>query len=531
MYLLTLVYFLVVFGLAIACGCFAFKQPVSAEVDKGQFGLRTVKSKPCSEFNRYFLTSIVFGVNAAASFVILASDNAKIGLLAPTPKQFQAGTIDLGYQSLDNVLKTPFFRKVLWMILFLTSLPIHYLYEISFPFYIGFPSFVYYLAHQLSSSNSIFFMTEPSYKSYEVLASTSFFENHDFNITNLTMTEFQNLPLSIPFNRRPVWPQDYSGVLQLENSLQSIQNGTSKWTNMSRSDCTKTFNQASNPNYLTLVVVTNYTTPTFNNSALALSVLPGFRSISVGSSLLALCPDAYLATYKGVSKPLDAVYISDAPYGNADSVAYVDPAVAEENGLNGTSLIHETSRLGIRQGGPVTPVYYNPLSETELCYFYWPNNTGVYTPGGSTTVDTYVKPRVPFLYCLAEPVSEPSICRLVYSPMLLFVMAIVLVIKAAVIFIALCLRVSRIAFYRWLDVKEYYHGGGESQYKLASTIASNRKSFRFRYLAVQAFLYLILFIWLWILWGASNGSVVKLPFQPRSLRWVHFFISSIFSYQ
>lgn len=330
------------------------------------------------------------------------------------------------------------------------------------------------------------------------------------------MYQFQDLPPSVGFTYDATWPRDYGGVPELENSLQSLQNSTLEWKNISREDCTTIYNQVSYSQYRTLVMVTNYTSPDFNNSALAIGVLPGYRSNSVGASLLALCPDAYLETYKGASRPVNAVYIP-TPLDSSDHylVSYIDPSKTESKVSHATG----SSRLKSRQ--IITTVMgfqsFNPLPETEICYSYWPAND---TTNINANTLLYTQPRVPFEYCLAEPVSSPPTCPLVYSPLLVLIITIILFIKSAALLIAVYLRFRYTAFYGWLDVKEYYHDSHEG--KDAYIATQNWQTFRPRIkmgnILYQVLLYIMVFVWTWLLWAASSGKIMKQRFRPTSTR-------------
>lgn len=498
-YLLTAIYSLFVLGLALASSIYSMQRPLSTVINSSEYGLRTLKSESCSATQGARLGAVIFAVNLAASLVISASDNAKIGLLAPSPTMFENGMRDLGFQSFKNFRSAGIVRQMIWVILFLTSLPIHYL------------------------SNSIFFVTKSSYKSYEVVASTLFLENHDFDVRNLSMNYFNDLPPNVGLSHNITWPSDYGGVTELIASLQSVQKTPGQWRNLSHSDCATAYNQAVYSKYRTLLVITNYTTPDFNNSALAIGVLPGYRSTSIGASLLALCPDAYLETYKGASRPEDSVYILQPAYGNALPIEYVDPAVAIQNALNKT-----TRSLSSRQiwSNPTQIQYYNALPEVDLCYSYWPANL---TTSASSGGLLYSQPRVPFLYCFAEEITAPLACRFVYSPLVLYTIAIVLLIKATCIMFATFLRWRYMAFYRWNDATEYYHDKGRP---LGVSELDVDHSYRnLGVLVGQLIAYVLLFCWIWVLWSASEGNLLKHGFQPVSLTDTTWFLQVILFYK
>ncbi|KAF7931188.1 uncharacterized protein EAE97_009397 [Botrytis byssoidea] len=488
---LIVIYCLIVALLAALCLIYSFK-PQSAFnlASERQYGLRTLREMPCSETHSSAPLGIVFGINLAASIVIAASDHAKIGLLAPTPEQYEADFTDLGLHTLRNFLGATLGRKTLFVSLIFSSLPIHYL------------------------SNSIIFIMNSGYKFYEVVASTSFLNG---------------------INRETKWPEGYGGIEQLENLLRSVQSDPTILVNLSRTDCTSEYNNVMYSNYRTLILISDYHLPNNNNSVLAIGVLPGYRWKSIASSLLALCPDAYLEIFKGASRPDIAFIENDRP--RPMPVACIDQAEVVQISVNESSV----SALRSRQLGADTAIYptdyYNPLAQIELCYQYWPEKD--YTFENRTFRGLlYTRPSVPFSYCSAERLPSKPTCRLVYSPMTTFIFGIILVIKLALISIAAYFRIFHLALYRYRDVRDHYHLYGEKDDQFYHRRLGKVYSwYQGVYstpgidFAAQLIIYLIVFIWIWILWAASKGRIMSSGFSPSAKTDTTWFFKSVLFYK
>ncbi|TGO14404.1 hypothetical protein BTUL_0053g00030 [Botrytis tulipae] len=438
---LIVVYCLTVGVLAALCLIYSIK-PQSAFnlASERQYGLRTLREMLCSETHNFVPLGIVFDINLAASSVIAASDHAKIGLLAPTPEQYEAGFTDLGLHTLRNFLGAILGRKTL-IILTMNS----------------------------------------GYKSYEVVASTSFLNGNHFNVTNLTMKEYESQPPSVGVNRGTIWPEGYGGIEQFENLLRSVQSDPTILVNLSRTDCTSEYNNVMYSRYRTLILISDYHLPDNNNSVLAIGVLPGYRWKSIPSSLLALCPDAYLEIFKGASRPDFAFIENDRP--RPMPVAYIDPAEAVQVSVNESSV----STLRSRQLGADTAIYptdcYNPLAQIELCYQYWPGKD--YTFENRTFRGLlYTRPSVPFSYCLAERLPSKPTCRLIP-------------------------RCQRSLSFIWPERRPILPPPVWQRIQLVAGV----------------------FIWIWILWGASKGHIMSSGFSPSAETILAFFQENMIAWR
>ena len=94
--------------------------------EQNEYGIITLRTGKCDV--RSSMTAITFAINTAASLVILGSDHIRLGLMAPTPREYQASDYDLGVPAIQH---TSVSRNLMALLLMLTSLPVHYLYAIS----------------------------------------------------------------------------------------------------------------------------------------------------------------------------------------------------------------------------------------------------------------------------------------------------------------------------------------------------------------------------------------------------------------
>ncbi|KAI9656912.1 MAG: hypothetical protein M1821_003551 [Bathelium mastoideum] len=274
------------------------------------YGLFQRWSGLCSDFStiggKY--GTVIFALNIAAALVIASSDHFRTQVVAPSPTAFQRTEINLGVQSLSAFKAASGVRKAIFVALLLTSIPLYFL------------------------SNSLLFIKYSASNIYEVVMSTSYLDGHAFNVSALGMSQWprdesRNLP---PLDAQ--WPIEYDDVPQLTAELLTLQEQPSRWTNLSRLECGIEYNKAEYSKYGTLVIVTNYTTPDLDNSALAIGVLPGYRLANREYSLLALCPDAYLATYKASQRPTEAPYMPTLDESAAENpqMLYVSPDEARK---------------------------------------------------------------------------------------------------------------------------------------------------------------------------------------------------------
>ncbi|OBT55899.1 hypothetical protein VE04_05042 [Pseudogymnoascus sp. 24MN13] len=299
-WIVALIYCLIVTGLIITIICDV--RDVFGSKTTERYGMVSVMEQKCDSFP-WRLNLITVAVNIAATVVVMASDHIREGLIAPSPESFlkQKGELrSLGTQSWTNFCAAVWYKRVFVVVLWLSSLPIHFL------------------------GNSIFFIKSSAYNVYEVLVSPSFFDGQSANITSLNMLRYETPETPTSAALDAVWPRDYTGVDELQKSLDKLQTKPSLWRNLTRNACIEEYNSEYYHELKTLVMVTNTTTPEWNNSALGIGILPGYRITAVGSSLIALCPDIYLATNNMSRKPDTAPYIRKTPQALSEEMWYCD---------------------------------------------------------------------------------------------------------------------------------------------------------------------------------------------------------------
>lgn len=379
-----------------------------------------------------------------------------------------------------------------------------------------------------NSSNSIFLQAEPAYNSYEVLLSTGFFQHLSFDLSLLDMPRYNDTVPLIGLSQTAQWPVDYGSAGDLESHLTELQKNPSLWQNLSREECIGSYNSPRITKYRTLAMVTDYTPPPqSNNSALAIGTLAGYSSASMHDTLIALCPDDYLAKYKAARRPASAVYIPDNQSGRESiGFTYLPPEEADALALNQSS--HPlTKRRGpnARFSGSKP---WDIIPQIQLCYYFWPNVTETSVEESSVGKPStlyYTRPRCDFLYCLAETIpKESELCRLTYSPAILLALAIVLLIKLPIFLFGLCVRIRYKAFYEWQDVLHYYDDISRSSWN--PTIDDDDRPLGFlRWSKIELLVLLLIASYAWILWEVASGSMFSANwFYPGSNRYFSYTI-------
>lgn len=327
----------------------------------------------------------------------------------------------------------------------------------------------------------------------------------------MTRYDLDEAPTMPPSNLS--WPAAYGGFDSLNDSLAHLQREPGLWTNLSRVDCVNKFNEARYTQYRTLLLVTDFGQPqglpASNNSVLAAGVLPGYRLASAASSLVALCPDIYLDAYPRATVPTAVPFMPrDASYGEPSGFGYVDPAEAEawatRNSSDPTVRGADSSKSLFRRQAMGGTVNWDIMPGRDLCYKYWTydEQTKENEQGGRL----YRVPRVDLKYCMAEPVTTTRFCEAVYSPKVLFILAITLAAMLGAISIALLL--------------ELLQGGpydSEQLLTLDSCYTSDHWYSQSRTPWQLEILNLVIFIYLWTLWlAATQPDPNKLfPTNPR----------------
>jgi hypothetical protein len=351
--------------------------------------------------------------------------------------------------------------------------------------------------------------------------STSYLNGRTFNLSALSMSqwprdEWRTLP-----SPDAEWPADYTRIPQLASSLLLVQGQPSAWVSLSRRDCASAYNKAEYTTYRTLIVVTNYTAPEHSNSALAIGVLPGYRLSTRAKSLLALCPDTYLASYNDSRRPTATPYISALRESedNTPSMMYVDLDQARNQAQFNISegLRDMPEKMAIIMSGSLSQGYKphilspnNVLPDTDICYHYWDIRWN--------EKREYLRPRADFSYCLAEPVNEDERkCEAVYNIRILYAVAITLTVKFLAMTAALFLGCTSVVFTRWNDALDYYNEKGihmPRYYSGTATIwESTCHTWRSKYVwAIYAFM----FAWsVWLFFALTMPSLKHYPSSKR----------------
>ncbi|KUJ17710.1 uncharacterized protein LY89DRAFT_718351 [Mollisia scopiformis] len=328
-------------------------------------------------------------LNIVSGLIVFGSDYIRRCLLPPPKDEIWNPKGKLGYQSLAACWKANWRRKVLWVILSLTSLPIHVLY------------------------NSIILTSLPAYDAYEVLVDKGFFQGQSFDLSVLNVTEFKDQPGASVQYGTP-WPGGWPGSSSLQRILDGVQQNSSSWTNLSNYDCRRNYGLELYSNFRTVIMVTNWA-PNLsqNNSGLAVGTLPGFTPNGLPSRFMSLCPEAYLSVTPNTTIPPYPVYISVADMPACNSIFGADCTTWQWNGVS----------YGLAS---FLASYY---AAYDLCYLY---HTARNSPDTSQ--------HVPLSYCLAEPLGETK-AKLVWIKFITEIAAVALSIKAiAVLCAARCIQ-------------------------------------------------------------------------------------------
>lgn len=474
-----------------------------------EYGFKTMASDTCKRLKSRINTTGLYLIvpNIATAAVAFIASYFRAGLLAPSPSAYweSKGRLYLGVDSGRGFLHASWPRQAMYVVLLLASLPLYYL------------------------SNSLVTTKHSAYNAYEVLVSTTFFEGRPFDLAGINMTRYDSLK-ETPTMPSPnlQWPAEYGASDVLNSSLAHLQREPTLWKNLSRADCVKQFNEAVYTWYRTLVLVTDYESDSnSSNSALAATVLPGYRLKSASDSLIALCPDTYLQTYNGTIHPSETPFLKlyERPT-VSEKVTFLSPAQAREWATNGSLSADDVSpsrtleRRRVNIGGQATGTL-NPLPNRDLCYRYWSDNDR-WMP--NTTI--YRVPQCPLQYCLAEPIETPRMCQVVYSPLVLFILSVLLTILFTIISMALYLRCAREGLYSREDASEYFrhatHRPGWSE-KFYGKYGSGESWFYHRRMPWHlCVLSVVVFAYVFALWhdaGSVGGEVRYYPSSPGDETW------------
>lgn len=331
-------------------------------------------------------------LNILAQLIVFGSGYVRRCLLAPPKDPIWNPDGRLYYQSLTAWQKTTLTRKLLWLVLSITSLPIHFFY------------------------NSILITSIPAYDAYEVLVDERFFQGQPANVSALNVTEFRFQP-GAPVPYSTPWPGQWPASSYLQRSLESVQRNPSSWTNLSSYECRSKYGLDIYQDFRTVILVTNWTSsPPSSNSALAIGALPGFPPNGVPSRFVALCPQSYLSVTPNMTLTTTHEY---PQFINTDDVTQCRAsmgATCSEWAWNG----HSSGSLSSKQAREAAH---------DLCHLYH-----------RYEVDLDPSLRVPLTYCLSEPLSNAT-GQLVWSKLITVIAAGALTLKFVAITLTLhCLR-------------------------------------------------------------------------------------------
>ena len=376
------------------------------------YGFATIRTgKDFKKLQVFNTMAIQLPLNALAGTSVFGSDYVRKCLIAPPQDMNWNPRGDNGYQSLQAWWKTTLIRRILWITLALTSLPIHFLY------------------------NSIIISTLPAYDAYEVMVDERFFRGEPFDVSTINMTQFEFEPgAPMPFNTS--WPGEWPGSNELQQNLKRVQQDPSSWTNLSNPDCRTKYGLETYSTYRTVILVTNWTQNLpHNNSALAVGALPGFPPTGVPDRFMSLCPEAYLSTTPNATFP---------PSDPESIVKYIGtsdlPSCSKVNGPDCSSFSFHGRDASI-----------SPHANYDLCESYHPSNV------------TYnVSQQLSLAYCLSEPLKDIN-ARLVWSRVITKILALAFGVKPTAMILAwFCVRRSN-GFpngFPWSAFKEKIRGCG-----------------------------------------------------------------------
>ncbi|KAF2653880.1 hypothetical protein K491DRAFT_694295 [Lophiostoma macrostomum CBS 122681] len=229
------------------------------------------------------VVAVQLPLNFLAQLIVAGSDYVRRCLLAPPKDSIWNPDGKLYYQSLTAWSVTTRLRKLLWVILAITSMPIHLLY------------------------NSIIITSVPAYDAYEVLVDERFFHGHTANALTINVTEYDHQPgAPVPYGTS--WPSHWPGSEALQLALNSVQKDPSSWNNLSNYECRAKYALDIYSDFRTVIIVTNSTRDLpKDNAVLAVGALPGFPPVNVPSRFMALCPDYYKAAHPSHSDRLSII--------------------------------------------------------------------------------------------------------------------------------------------------------------------------------------------------------------------------------
>ncbi|KAK3357504.1 hypothetical protein B0T25DRAFT_539379 [Lasiosphaeria hispida] len=437
---------------AIAAACWVGSAYLQSTTALASHGYRKMWTIPCgnpsviSSWNAARLAV----VNAAAGLVGTVIKPIRGGLLAPSPRAYRKsqGSWYLDVDSWEGFRSVSWHRRGLYLILLGSWLLVHFL------------------------SNSIFFLESSAHNTYIAVVSSEFFNGKPFDLLAINVTRYplDETPTMPPLG--PISPLQYDGYEQLRDSLGKLSRDQTGWTKLTRKECLAKGNEAVYSDFHTIVLVTKDTPLYENNSALAISVLPGYRVTSAAPSLVALCPGVYMAAYPRARVPSETPFMAIEPVGKRPSdITFVSLAEAEAWARNVPASANK--RQAIVGSIPMSTKsdYYDPMASTDLCYGYWGQNVRYVDHYADSYNSVYRVPPCPLEECFVAPVTSTLMCDAVYSPLVLFVFLIVSSILLGAATAALALRISRDGLYSVEDARRCFgHGSWYPEFDSVSRV-------------------------------------------------------------
>lgn len=343
------------------------------------YGLRTIREGP-------YLSGLVYGLtlllNFLAGLVVFASAIVRRRLLSPSPQELRRmGRRNSPSQSLLAWRAAPLPRKLLWLIMLVTSLSTHL--------------FV----------NMLVTDTTTSYEAYQVLVDERFFLDDDgvtsFDVASVNLTQFPDEPDAVmPYGR--VWPDDWPGASELQRSLQALRENPAAWANLSANECGRQYGRETYSDFRNVVMVTNWTGgyQTFDdNAALAVGALPASLHFTLRTRFKMLCPAAYIETTPSGFFPDSSKYVEELPASGSNEES-------EGRYFRQKYDVEERAVKAMRRAH-------------DMCYDYRPQQPEAYNWTEQLALS----------YCLSEPMSA-SRGRAVWNTYTSGILAVILIIMA-----------------------------------------------------------------------------------------------------
>ncbi|CAF9906733.1 MAG: hypothetical protein GOMPHAMPRED_004900 [Gomphillus americanus] len=307
----------------------------------GEYGWITISEGPVTGA----WTTYMLGFNTLSTIIILTSDFFRLNLLSPTTwdiDSYPSGMMVVGWQSLGNFMAVRWWKKILYIILGLTSLPIHLLYS------------------------SMIIEVESAFDAYEVVVSADFFHGKPFNISALNVTEFRDQPRA-PITYGTEFPSAWPAIQNLQTTLEAVQRNTTNWNNLTEADCRSTYGDQVYKDFRTL--------------PLAIGALPGQNIDGYSNKFMAPCPSAWLESTPGSFIP--------------DTTPYISETVQDTKGCFKNNTFFESQECLDQDAFG---------KNYDMCYWYAPKISN--PPQDAALNDGWDPSKaVGLSYCLSEPLS------------------------------------------------------------------------------------------------------------------------------